>query len=482
MEEHFAPTDLDPRSDLTRFPWIRRLLKSRTFQFAFILPNQIIFWVVIVTGLFGANAPTRNFATVITWYIWFCAVFLLMVGIGRGWCLMCPFGGFAEWVQRLSFSSRRFKSVTLGQKWSKKLSRYGLLPSVGVFIVLTYFEEFFNIAAPGVPKYTSFLVLGVISLALLFFLLLERRTFCRYVCPLSALIGTVGATGMVAGFRTKSRDVCLSCSTKDCMRGSEQGYPCPWYEWPGSATSNLTCGLCSECFKSCPHENIGLFVQAPLTSVIAPKARRWDIALGVLLLFGLVLFQQVNALPIYGIVDNWLNAVTHYPGYPNPIDYTLIIVLFTAVFSGAIWLIGRTFAKKSKATKYEAWLGPIAYAMIPLMAADFLARQLPRFFDHMLRIVPSVSDPFAWNWNLLGTANSVLYGVHLLTQTGVVNAQLIVTVIGGIGSVYALHRIAKRDLRGISRLPWLMETATVALIVLSTAAVGWLYIVMAGAQ
>ncbi len=482
MTVHFAPTDRGAGADLTRFPWLRKLLKSRTFQFAFILPNQIIFWIVIVAGLLGANVPTRNFATVITWYIWFCAVFLLMVGIGRGWCLMCPFGGFAEWVQRLTFSSRRFTSVTLGKRWPEKLSRYGLLPSVGVFIVLTYFEEFFNIAGPGVPKYTSFLVLGVISLALLFFLVFERRTFCRYICPLSALIGTVGATGMVAGFRTKDRNVCLSCQTKDCMRGSENGYPCPWYEWPGSASSNLACGLCSECFKSCPNDNIGLFVQPPLTSVIAPRARRYDIALGVLLLFGLVLFQQVNALPIYGTIDNWLNSVMHFPGYPNPIDYLAIIALFAAAFSGAMWAIGRAFAKDRRTRNFKTWLKPLAYAMIPLVAADFLARQLPRFFDHMLRIVPSISNPFAWNWNVFGTAGSLLYGVHLLTQNGVVAAQLAVIAIGGLGSLYSLHRITRLDLSSLTNRPVLMEIASIALMVLTTLGTGWLYVAMAGAQ
>lgn len=482
IEEHFSPTDRGPGSDLTRFPWIRRLLRSRAFQFGFILPNQIIFWLVIVSGLFGANLPTRNFATVITWYIWFCVVFVLMVGVGRGWCLMCPFGGFAEWVQRLSLWPRTSRAVTLGRRWSHSLSRYGLLPSVAVFIVLTYFEEFFNIAGPGAPAYTSYLVLGVISLALVFFLLLERRSFCRYVCPLTALIGTVGATGMVAGFRTKDRSVCLTCATKDCMRGSERGYPCPWYEWPGSATSNLVCGLCSECFKNCPQDNIGLFVQPPLTSVVAPTTRRWDVAVGVLLLFGLVLFQQVNALPVYGTVDSWLNGVLHYPGYPNPVDYLGIIALFAAAFTGAFGLLMAAFARGREERRLASWLLPLAYALIPLLAADYLSRQLPRFFDHLLRIVPAISNPFAFHWNLFGTAHSALYGIQLLSQAGVVRAQLIVVGIGALASLYSLHRMAPRDLAPLTARPALLEAVTMGFFVLCAVGIGWLYVVMAGAQ
>ncbi len=481
---HFAPTDPDPRLEITRAGWVRRLVKSRAFQFALILPNQIIFWIVITAGLFGVAAPTRNFATVITWYIWFCAVFLLMVGVGRGWCAMCPFGGFAEWIQRRTLWQRKPRSMTLGRRWSRDLSRYGLLPSVVLFIVLTYFEEYFNIAGPGEPRYTSYLVLSVITIALISFLVLERRSFCRYLCPLSALIGTVGATGMVTGFRTRNREVCLECKTKDCMRGSERGYPCPWFEWPGSATSNLMCGLCTECFKSCPSDNIGLYVQKPLTSVIQPLRRRWDIALGVLLLLGLVIFQQVNAMPIYTTVDKWLNAATHFPSYPNPIDYVAVIAAVTAVVLGYVELLRRSLSRvEERATaSFTQWLMPVAYGLIPLVAADYLARQLPRFFDHLLRIVPAISDPFDYGWNLFGTAHSPLYGVHLLSTAGVVRSQVIVIAIGAISSIYATWHITQRDIRPLTGRLWAAKIAGVVFNALLGAAMIALYIAMAGAQ
>lgn len=483
MKEHFAPSD--PQVDLTRYPLVSKILKSRKFQFLFILPNQLIFWFVIVAGLFGAAVPTRNFATVITWYIWFCVVFLLMVGVGRGWCLMCPFGGFAEWVQRRTFFKRHKFSLTLGLKWPKKLSNVGIMSSVVVFIVLTWFEEFYNIAGPGKPLFTSLLVFGVIGIALVTFLIFERRTFCRYLCPLTALIGTVGSTGMVAGFRTKDRDVCLTCETKDCMRGSENGYGCPWYEWPGSATSNLACGLCSECFKNCPKDNVGLFVQKPLTSLISPVNRRFDVALAILSLFGLVLFQQLNAMPFYVPLDNWLNHITGFPGYPNPIDYLGIIALVTLACIGFIAVV-RFFSGVrnggSIAHKIFAWITPIAYGLTPIVASDYLARQLPRFFDHALRIIPAISDPFALGWNLFGTAHSTLYNAHLLSTNGVIGVQVGITAVGGLAAAYVTTKIMNRDMKHLTNKPLLMKSLCIGFVILSTVAVAGLYIAMGGAQ
>ncbi|HEX2807215.1 MAG TPA: 4Fe-4S binding protein, partial [Kineosporiaceae bacterium] len=86
--------------DLTRHRWVARWLRAPSWQFQLILPNQILFWMVIVVGLVGTSDPELNFATAITWYVWFCLVFVLVVTTGRGWCAACPFGGLAEWIQR----------------------------------------------------------------------------------------------------------------------------------------------------------------------------------------------------------------------------------------------------------------------------------------------------------------------------------------------------------------------------------------------
>jgi len=41
-----------------------------------------------------------NFGTAITWYVWFCLVFVMMVVVGRAWRSMSPFSGFGERIQR----------------------------------------------------------------------------------------------------------------------------------------------------------------------------------------------------------------------------------------------------------------------------------------------------------------------------------------------------------------------------------------------
>jgi hypothetical protein len=82
-----------------------------------------------------------------------------------------------------------------------------------------------------------------------------------------------------------------------------------------------------------------------LTSVIAVSRRRPDIAWSVAVLWGLVVFQQLNALDIYRTVDDWLNSATHLPGYPNPIDYLGLIAAITLVTAGVVWAMSRMLGR-----------------------------------------------------------------------------------------------------------------------------------------
>jgi NosR/NirI family nitrous oxide reductase transcriptional regulator len=488
-QERFGPSDPPRGWDLTRNPRIARILKDRRFQFLLILPNQIIFWTVIVVGLVGTTVPGLNFGTAITWYIWFCLVFVLMVVVGRAWCAMCPFGGFAEWIQRRTFWRRTQQTLGLGLKFPEPLARFGFLLPVATFLLLTWIEEFFNIAGPGNPSDTSWMVVGIVSSALVFFLVFERRTFCRYLCPLTSLIGSVGSMGSVAGFRTRDRDVCLSCQTKDCMRGSENGFGCPWYTWPGSADSNLYCGLCSECYKSCPSDNIGLYLQKPLTSVIQPTRRRADVAWAVALLWGLVIYQQLNALGWYAVLDARLNSVLGFPHYPDPIAYMGLIAAVGLVIAAVAWMIGKAFARRGvnfdragrfldRQSQFRTFFVPITYGLIPVVGADYFARQLPKFFKHATRLVPAVQ-------HLVGvgaSTTSSLYRLRLLPDPRIIAVQVAVIGLGTLGALWSTWKISGRELVPVSRGGVAVRVASLGVVLACGAAAAVLYVLMNAAS
>ncbi|MHB1783584.1 MAG: 4Fe-4S binding protein [Acidimicrobiales bacterium] len=488
LAERFGPSDPSPGLDITRNPRVACFVRNRKFQFLLILPNQIIFWTVIFVGLLGTAVPGLNFGTAITWYVWFCLVFVMMAVVGRAWCAMCPFGGFAEWIQRRSFFRRTEKVLGLGRKFPEPLARLGFVLPVASFLLLTWIEEYFNIAGPGNPAATSFMVIGIVASALAFFLIFERRTFCRYICPLTSLIGTIGSMGAVAGFRTRDREVCLSCATKDCMRGGADGFGCPWYTWPGSADSNLSCGLCTECFKSCPEDNVGLFLQKPLTSIIAPRRRRADVAWAITLLWGLVLYQQINYTATYNTVDTWLNSHLHLPHYPDPVAYLGLIGILALLTAGVTWGIAALFARRDielahpgnfadKGSRFRAFFLPITYGLIPVVGADYFARQLPKFFNSSPRVVPAVQHIFGFSG-----IHSSLYNTRILTDSHIVAVQVAVIALGTLGALWATWRITNRELVPVSRSALAVRATTLSLVGVCGALAAVLYVAMQAAN
>ncbi|HEX2807856.1 MAG TPA: 4Fe-4S binding protein, partial [Kineosporiaceae bacterium] len=436
--------------------------------------------------------PELNFATAITWYVWFCLVFVLVVTTGRGWCAACPFGGLAEWIQRRTPWHRTGdgRPLGLGLPFPEVLGRYGYLLPVATFALLTWVEEFFEIAGPGDPPLTSAMVVAIIVVAVVMFLVFERRTFCRYLCPLSSVIGVLGTQAPLAGFRARDRQVCLDCATKDCLRGNENGYGCPWFNWPGSAETNLNCGLCGECFRTCPSANVGLYVEPPLTGVIRPGGRRADVAWSVAGLAAIVVYQQLNATAVYTVVDDELNRLTHLPHYPNPVAYLGVIGVVVLLVAAPAWLAGRWLVRPGavppgggdsfvyRRTPFRAVFLPSMYAAVPLVGADYLARQLPKFMDNAAKVIPAAG-------NLLGLGRGAGSALSSVTTGGtgtVVTAQLVTLALGAGASLYAAYRIGQAELAPVVRVPVAARAGLPALVIAGGVVMGWLYVLIQAAE
>jgi plastocyanin len=75
---------------LDRFPWLKSIMLSRSFQFLVILPNFIVFYFFILSSLWGSPVGNRNIAIIFVWILWWFALKAILVPLGgRIWCLVC---------------------------------------------------------------------------------------------------------------------------------------------------------------------------------------------------------------------------------------------------------------------------------------------------------------------------------------------------------------------------------------------------------
>lgn len=147
---------------------------------------------------------------------------------------------------------------------------YPLLNSLTVsFFTFTYNElpEFVNrfteplyglMRSSILPAEQKFFHLAYFSLGILLLVLflegLQRRFFCRNVCPLGALLGLVGRRGLLAG--RGGNDDCRAC--RICARSCRMG------AIDDSRVIDMGgCNLCFECVTKCPRQIISFGFQVP---------------------------------------------------------------------------------------------------------------------------------------------------------------------------------------------------------------------------
>jgi NosR/NirI family nitrous oxide reductase transcriptional regulator len=446
-----------------------------------ILPGQILLWAVVVTGFVGIDDFEVNLATTLTWFTWFGLVFVLVAITGRGWCAICPFAGMAEWIQRGRLwhgRERHDRAPGLRRPVPAWLSRYGYLPTAFTFGLLTWLEEYFRVAHESSPSRTSWTVLGIALVAVITFLVFERRSFCRYLCPFGGLIGALGAGAPLIGFRARDRRACRQCSTRDCLTGNERAYGCPWFNWPGGTDSNVNCGLCGECFRACPSDNVGLFVDRPFAGLARPRDRRADVGWTVAIISGLVTTQHLRTTDTYYRVDEWVTGLLGWPHGPNPVLFALVSAACTLTLICPPWAAAALLFRRPpgglarrddsfvyRATPFRVFFLPLAYAAVPLLAADFIAVGLLSFLQDSPKTLAAAewtlgTDPDSVAWLLSGS---------LAGGSQVLAVQIAVLVVGTLASSLLAWRIVGAEAVSAARAPLLARVGAAGLMALAGA-------------
>ena len=157
--------------DLLEMRWLRRVLTSRLFQPALQVPLLALMLLLVGLGVYDVQEGGVNLATKLTWTIWWAAVIFTFFLVGRAWCLACPFGALNEWASRLAAPVRRLPRPLRNIWWA-----------TAAFVALTWADEQLGVVRS--PRVTAAIIVLFAGLALGIGLFFERRSFCRYLCPI----------------------------------------------------------------------------------------------------------------------------------------------------------------------------------------------------------------------------------------------------------------------------------------------------------
>lgn len=427
-----------PRYDLLRIDLLKKAVGSRKFQFFVQVPIVFMFFLIILAGLFGVQEPSRNIATILTWIIWWVVIVFIVIFAGKVWCTLCPWNAVSDWIRRLSFWKRKRDEelFTLNLRWPRKLRNIYL--ATLLFLVLTWLELGFGVTSS--PRATAYLALLILSMAIVPAVIFEGKPFCRYAC----LVGRVsGLYSMFASseLRSRSKEVCRRCRGKDCWKGNERGYPCPTFQNLSRMDVNTYCILCTECIKSCRHNNVSFNIRPFATDLIKSRETRKDEAYLSLVMLSMTTFHGVTMTPQWFFWTVELQEVTGL-GYYGVFTLLMMAILLAlpAVYYVICWL--SKIVSGNKEIPLKKIFINYAYPILPIALFYHLAHNTMHFFREAQKVLPVLSDPFGWEWNLFGTAN--ISTGPLLSLSTIWYIQVVLVVIGHIFSIYVASRIARR--------------------------------------
>ncbi len=458
--------------ELSSFAWVKSLLKKRWLQQVLILVNLLFFVIIMLAAFFGSPVGNANFAIIYVWIVWWAALKLFLIPIGgRLWCTMCPLPAPGEWVDHLSIIRKgRERPASLARKlWPKRFRNIWLqnisFLSVALFsaIILTR------------PLATGVVLGGFIVVAFITSLMYGRRIFCRYICPVSGFIGMYSMVAPVE-VRIKDPEVCRTHTGKECIMGCETGYGCPWMEYPGNQDRNAYCGMCTECFKTCPKDNIALNLRPFGRDLFVVKGRGLDEVYNVFIMLTCAIVYIAVYLGPWG----WLKDLANIATIPSFILYAVVfflanLVLLPGLFYLAVWL-GKGLAEGKLPPVREAFafiglLKPFllrqklpksakipnitlanqglpstqrlfvdyGYALIPLGLTAWIGFTVSFVLADISYAIPLISDPFGWGWDLFGTAHYpwTIYAPRLIPYL-----QAPIILFGLATSISTVYRIA----------------------------------------
>ena len=390
---------MDWRLDLTAIPGVRWLFKSRWFPMLLILFNMFMFVIILMSGLMGGfSSGNYSFSIMIVWILWWVLLMMLLVPVlSRMWCMMCPLPSLGEWLQRLRIFGVNNDLNGLNLKWPRWLRNMWLMNFL--FLGTTFFSGFFTVR----PLATLFLLGGIIVVGIVLSLVFEKRTFCLYVCPVSGFQGLYSNAAMTE-IRVKDPAICAKHKLKTCVTGNKKGYGCPWLLEPHSFQRNTYCGMCLECFKTCPFDNMALNLRAPGADLLINEKRGLDEAWKSFIMLAIAVMFYVAMMGPWGQLKDWVRG-NSFEGWLKFITLhsTFALLVIPGVFFVFAWL--SKVASGQRDVSLKAVFVNLSYSLVPMGLAAWIAFSFGFLLPNGSYVLHILSDPFGLGWDLFGTAN-----------------------------------------------------------------------------
>src|SRR5215218_6592323 len=434
-----------PRRNLLEIGALRAVLTSRPLLIGLRLLSVVLFLLVILSGIFGVQAPSLNFAPTFVWIIWWVGLSFFTAFVGNIWPLINPWQVLFEWAERLARVVGLKWGLHLGEKYPE---RWGIWPALVLYAGFIWIENDF--AGSATPLYIAVLAVNYSVLTWGGMLVYGKETWLQKGEAFSVYFGLVGRFAPTE-VRVSDPKLCHECNNEACQEQEEDGA-----YGPGG------CVNCYECFAKAPPEDRELNLRPPAVGLSFAERVSPDRLVFVVFLLASVSYDSLLGTP------PWVR-LEYLTSLPETLGIVVVPLVFLGVYLG--------FVKLSQLLS-EGYVsfGELAAAYVYSLVPIAIAYLLPHYYTLLIiqgqQIIALVSDPFGWGWDLFGTADHEINAALIGADT-VWYSQVCLIVAGHVVAVYLAH-VASLRLIHSPRLQSRMQYPMLALMICYTVFSLWI--------
>lgn len=377
--------------------------------------------LIVIAGFCGSQDPYRNIAPTLVWIIGWVGIAMFSAFVGDVWAWVNPWRTLFDWADRLARRITGSSGLALRQPYPAGL---GVWPSVVLLFAVSWTELVFP--SPAAPANIAWL--GVA------YSLVTWTGMALFGSEVWAGRGEVFALffGLFARF----------APTEPVERGPGN----PGDHGPSSG---------------------GLALRPFGAGLLASEPASLSMAAFILLVLSSVLFDGLLTTPQWAEFERALIAFApQISEVGSLIIRTFGLVAFWAVFLGTYLAVSFVMSRAAASTSPLAIARHFAFTLVPIAIAYHLAHYLSYLLTQGQYIIPLVSDPFGYGWDLFGTAgyrvDIAIVGARFAWYAAVISI-----VVGHIAAVY-LADVRAYQVFAVRRAALRSQVPLTALMVLYT--------------
>jgi hypothetical protein len=394
------PAERDrPRVDLRQFAAMRALLDPLATG-AIRVVSLGIFVLVLAAGLFGNEDTARNFAPTFVWIVWWVGLAYVAALLGNIWPALNPWSIAYAGLEGLARLCGARPRRTFGLNYPAWL---GVWPAVLLFGLFAWLELIAESGTAPRTLATAILIYSALTWAAM--AAFGREVWLERGEAFSLAFAVFGRFAPIG----------------QPERGPD-GSPGPWPLRPyaGDLVVDRPCSLSMTVF--------------------------------VILMLSTVTFDGFKETPLWGRLlqgiafEPWLHPAIrqlHDLGFDfqaalETVMLALFPLAFLLVYLGFSWLTRQAAGSRRPVAEVA---GLFVLSLVPIAIAYHLAHYLSYLLIAGQFIIPLISDPFGFGWNLFGTADYAV-DITVIGPKFVWYTAVIAIVVGHVFAVGVAHLVA----------------------------------------